>query len=1699
MAVCIKSTWPCESSKGADSWSVSSSIDDEVYDFLQISGCTCRWYRGCHGDYLLLETTYSVDTKILDAFWCRFTDQKLDPYCSNASKSIRSLCIRENDLLSVFMENGQVHYVSLPFPVSGVWPIQNGLLIERDTLGMADDNLSLLFTLTHPLDDVCPVTCRRKDLSLPSGTTLDYMTSPSLHVTSVCNGGSHGTLVLTYNASDKCRSLWLLKEATIDDVPSPVSTPGRHRHMETSLATPTPLSSSAPARYSNPFVTTPLKFSLQIQPSPSSGENVKSVKYPSLRESVISSALRRSIVQHPSPYNASSQASSVAKSLTCNDSTGGNISGRSPFINRYLATQDRHKSKLMTDQRAKSLSPQLRYDRMSPYSQTMNSRSWSTLFNDDPMLLEQNKSLYPHVCFYQIWSEVSSLADVDDISSHSSDLFVTRDFVGRDFVCLYIPILKQLKLLQINKSGLIIDDVCSVISNIKKAIHLDSLNFIVTLSLSGCISLYSGNTKVIDVDNVIGYNDLICDIKYPIGTDFTIVSGDGTFYWSSVQKLPENSLISYCINGLCSVLPNDTATDLMVSYYNFMWSSCDGSCYAFKSWLTICLGLAKSCNIISVKKPCHHLLRCDPVLKILLAKDNPIFFEEMSVQISNVIPLHHHIVRAASALHLIYQEIKLDVHSHDQISELTELLFELANHLGWSNFMTLYCNDNPSLSQDTLQDSPPLDDISMMEDVSLFPLDAVPDIFSFIQSLFQQSKVQKYPLLKQVCKRTEFVIKIYTILMKGISVPPCGLINETGLTTSPDSTMDHDVDTEVSSIEELLAYLEAKNVTLEKLNTYPTGIIQPVMSLLSHCKIHPSSTWSPFIYRLIGREDILETLQGSNRNLKMEQPPVSDDGMNFDDEILRLCFPADLRLKEVKNLLCSSNPIKICLEQKPEVNDHQYTEQLEAKLLTLCQRTMALPVGRGIFGLGCTHPIPTECFNIPYLNIDGEVPPKKTSVSLDHVDKPVNMTDWPEFHNGVATGLKISPNITKLESTWVVFNHPSEDESVCCYAGFLMGLGLNGHLTNLSSFNLFEYLKEKHELTVIGLLLGVSVSRRGTMDLSTASLLSVFFPPLLPQGAADLEITTLMQTAAMISLGLLYMKSCNRYMAQIMLKEIGRSPGPELEFHHDRESYSLSAGLALGMIGLCSGADALKGLNVVDNLCIYINGGLKKDLLMNDTQQPASYVILETGCVNTHVTASGAILALGMLYLKSNNSQVASHLYPPSSQYQLESIRPDAFILRTLSCSLILWDNIRPDNRWIDSYVPQVVKEYSFISEGKHIESDDVDVQTMNQVLLYITTGCCMALGFRFAGSCNKEVYDIIMSKYHLFGSLLESTSGFLKTGEYCIETCLQNILVSLALVMSGSGNLNILRLIRKHHSKASLTYGHQMAVHMALGFLFLGGGRYCLNNSNEGIVGLICALYPLYPQTSTDNKYHLQALRHFFVLATEQHVLLTRDSLTGLACSVPINIYTKSNAVICKRTPCVLPNWDHMSEIEILGPRYWSAKYNITGPSVRQPLKDTSTIYLKQHVGYSSYEVDPKGYKSSLSMAALSSNQTLFGNITGKLDAADIDTLLNDPNVAMFYHHFCTGSDNKELCTVLLDCVNQEKLELLKVYLELNQAAEGIYTDNIYSIIEMWQLELCYALSHSAVPRLLPNISIKLLDDFVDQLIIKAKVIRKS
>ena len=60
------------------------------------------------------------------------------------------------------------------------------------------------------------------------------------------------------------------------------------------------------------------------------------------------------------------------------------------------------------------------------------------------------------------------------------------------------------------------------------------------------------------------------------------------------------------------------------------------------------------------------------------------------------------------------------------------------------------------------------------------------------------------------------------------------------------------------------------------------------------------------------------------------------------------------------------------------MSDHDFVEEQERSLQSLCIRTMALPVGRGAISFQTANPLPTEPITIPRLCLSGKAPPRGT-------------------------------------------------------------------------------------------------------------------------------------------------------------------------------------------------------------------------------------------------------------------------------------------------------------------------------------------------------------------------------------------------------------------------------------------------------------------------------------------------------------------------------------------------------------------------------------------------------------------------------------------------------------------------------------------------------------------------------------------------
>ncbi|KAF3708026.1 Anaphase-promoting complex subunit 1 [Channa argus] len=1083
-----------------------------------------------------------------------------------------------------------------------------------------------------------------------------------------------------------------------------------------------------------------------------------------------------------------------------------------------------------------------------------------------------------------------------------------------------------------------------------------------------------------------------------------------------------------------------------------------------------------------------------------------------SLKLDASAPLFPHIPALFYVLHLLYQELQLDELQRARASSLVCLLQQLARDLQLDVYVDLYWRDYPSLISG-FTETCLIDEalVAQMQRPSFLRAEP-PCIFSWLSSCLREEEIPPFPYLVGICQRTRLLVLSYALYIIGDENATSTDVSKylVKLSAGQKSCASDQHYRRQSSVkvkltseslaEQLVVWLTSEGFTLKDLESVPFGVALPIREAIYRCREQPCSDWSEEVCLLIGRQDLTKqahkmTLAKSKASvgsgLSLEPPATTEadeeeDGMSdIIQEVTGLIWSQDLRVQEVRRLLQSSRPVRVSVVQLPEVSDHEYIEEKENKLLQLCQRTMALPVGRGLFTLFSYHPVPTEPLPVPKLNLTGRAPPRNTMVDLNsgNIDVPPNMTSWPSFHNGVAAGLKIAP-ASQVESAWIDYNKPKSPELANEYAGFLMALGLNGHLTKLATLNIHDYLTKGTEMTSIGLLLGVSSAKLGTMDMSITRLLSIHIPALLPPTSTELDVPHNVQVAAVIGIGLVYQGTGHRHNAEVLLSEIGRPPGPEMEYCTDRESYSLAAGLALGMVCLGHGSNliGMTDLNVPEQLYQYMVGGHRRAQAgaNRERHKSPSYQIKEGDTINVDVTCPGATLALAMIYLKTNNRSIADWLKPPDTWFLLDFIKPEFLLLRTLARCLIMWDEILPNTEWVKSNIPQIMR-------GAFDPSEDINMETMAQAQDYITAGACIALGLRFAGSANSDAFDCLYEFARTFMKIMSFASTaavFKQMGYYNLQTCLSMILLAMSMVMSGTGDLKVLQLCRFFHKRTGgeMNYGFHMAHHMALGLLFLGGGRYTLGTSNSAIAALLCALYPHFPAHSTDNRYHLQALRHLAVLAAEPRLLVPVDvdSLKPCYALLEVLLYeTKwyDDTTVELMAPTMLPELHLLKRVKVKGPRYWELSIDLSKEThhLKSILSRDGVLYVKLRAGQLPYKDDPQGWKSLL---ASSVNHRSSGIRTFKPET--ISAFTSEPALVSFAEFFCKTSEEMKptedtlvlFSAMLYECVTQECPEMLPTYIAIEQAVGALCRGDVLQTFPVWQLRLVVELWDSRVLR---------------------------
>jgi len=757
------------------------------------------------------------------------------------------------------------------------------------------------------------------------------------------------------------------------------------------------------------------------------------------------------------------------------------------------------------------------------------------------------------------------------------------------------------------------------------------------------------------------------------------------------------------------------------------------------------------------------------------------------------------------------------------------------------------------------------------------------------------------------------------------------------------------------------------NIDVRTLETFPEAIAALLRSHVVCNQVQPPTTWPQSMLNLVSRQDLAMLLgEDPNRSGVAKLVPLhshQDQSVKdvhslcqtLEDDIpvsvgiqdarnptflIDLIYRTDRRFYEALKLLEATRQQVREIRPKPGMTEAAFLDEELLQAHHVYQRTLGIPAGDALAGYNCHRPLLTEHIKVTTFNTSCRMQPSGHVANADRNQFTEEKVGWAFFHAGVNIGLRIAREASGIDTTWLVLNKPAELGNR--HAGFLLALGLNGHLKSIAKWLAFKYLTPKHDMTSIGLLLGLSASYLGTMDSLVTRLLSVHVVRLLPPGAAELNVSPLTQTAGMMSIGLLYYNSQHRRMSEVMISEIEHieveDPAGSPDTFRD-EGYRLAAGFALGLINLAQGKDLhkLRDMRVVERLLSVAIGSRNIEVVHILDQARA-----------------GATIAIALIFLKTGDEALASKIDVPSTTQQLDYVRSDILALRIVAKNLIMWNHIEPTNDWIMNGIPVEYRQETVDQSFDAILGERP--QCSSKIPIYnILAGLFWSLALKHAGTGSLPAKNLLLTIWNRVTSVLDHT--YATNFDQCLTRNtldrLEHLLaLSAATVMAGTGDLDVFRRLRKFHAtfNGTTTFGFHQATHQAMGALFLGQGKFTFSTSNIAVASLLCAFYPIFPKDALDNRAHLQALRHFWVFAAEPRCLVTMDVEMKQPIVIPVAVILHDGTRSIYETPCLLPELETIARVETMSPEHWGIVLDFAGnPAHLDTFKKHQMIFLRR------------------------------------------------------------------------------------------------------------------------------------------------------
>ena len=955
-------------------------------------------------------------------------------------------------------------------------------------------------------------------------------------------------------------------------------------------------------------------------------------------------------------------------------------------------------------------------------------------------------------------------------------------------------------------------------------------------------------------------------------------------------------------------------------------------------------------------------------------------------------------------LHIYNEEQKLCTLSCSQSTMLAPLIAQLGGWLGldaWGYDLGGYYDlEGASEQQWSFVKS------STQQSPQMPLMDGPVGVFHWFERSLNVRSGERYPTLDVIANLDSATVLSKVFQAKATAITPriailSDILTATnGLSASATSTVE---------------LMEEHGMSAEMMETLPEAIAAPFRDAISKCEREPPTTWTPDLLTLVGREDLVV----ENNNSPSSGSRVVTNFVSSLRDVQTICqaldhplhsartreagrhavsqliFNEDRRLIEATSLMhYNSVQVAECPKQ-PDWSDAYHFEQQRRVMQWVTTRMIALPAGDAMIHYDSQALLLTDKYHLTGFSSSCLMQPMGHTLTTDRSGLTEEKVNWAYFHAGASAGLRISRNVTGIDTSWIAFNKPNELTNR--HAGLLLALGLSGHLRHLAKWLSFKYLTPKHSMTSVGLLLGLSASYMGTTDSLITRMLSVHITRMLPPGAAELNVSPITQTAGLVGIGLLYCNTQQRRMSEIMLSEVEHMELEDPDSGPDPlrdESYRLAAGFALGYINLGKGKDlrGLHGMSLPERLLAIAVG-----------PRPVSAV---------HVfdrATAGAVIAIALVYMKSGDKAVARKIDIPDTQAQFDHVRPDVLMLRAMANHLILWDNIEvkktpsSTSSWMEANMPacyqtrfQEIKSAS----GRHpLKSSDVP-------FFNVATGLAWALSLKYAGSGSLLARNEILTVLDYFYMVKGGADAYYydaKLARSTVRRCIDVLALAAATVMAGTGDLRTFRYLRRLHGRtdAETPYGSHLAGHLAIGTLFLGGGTFTFGTSNLAVASLICAFYPLFPTDVHDNHVHLQALRHLWVFAAEARCLVIEESDAHRPISMPIVVTLKDGPTKSLTAPCLLPELDTIATVQTNDPAYWGVTLDFaSNPEHLSTFRQNQRIFVRRCPASEAHHSVFSATLAAMNDADQASSQQVWHSIFNlpvfkELDKADLDLIL--------------------------------------------------------------------------------------------------------